>query len=54
MIKQAVSVRWPILGIVAVVMVALVGTLVTTQLLAHGGDPELIHACLQDPWWGRR
>ena len=48
MVKQAVSVRWPILGMAAIIIVALVGTLVATQLLAHGGDSEKVHTCVND------
>ena len=38
---------WPLMGLGAIVIVTLLGTLVVSQIRAHGGspDPNIIHAC---------
>ena len=45
---RIVIAKWPLLGIAAIVTVALVGALVTIQLRAHGGDPDAVHTCVND------
>ena len=48
MTRRMVTGKWPLLGIAAVVIVALAGALVTTQIGAHGGDPDLLHSCINN------
>ena len=48
MTRRMVTSKWPLLGIAAIVIVALAGALVTTQIGAHGGDPDLIHSCINN------
>jgi hypothetical protein len=48
MTRRMVTGKWPLLGIAAIVIVALAGALVTTQIGAHGGDPDLLHSCINN------
>ena len=48
MTRRMVTSKWPLLGIAAIVIVALAGALVTTQIGAHGGDPDLLHSCINN------
>ena len=46
--RRIVSGKWPLLGVAAIIVVALAAVLVTTQIRASHGDPDIIQACVNN------